>query len=431
MAFLLIWYTHWYTNQVYDQSILFKNNNLTEIMMGVSHPRTPVGYFGKYERGAGFVDWHFGAKVASVAMEPLERTPQMTTIACFGTGFQRGLAHGETARAEVRAALARWEEASLAGLPDVPSIKDYAQRFLAETGLWETAQHLCPDLADEVRGIAQGADLPEVVVVAYNLMDEQWWYDFDSTQSPPEAEPGCSLMALRGPGDTVIAQNMDLPAFMDGSQVILHLGGPDMPETLLLSAAGLIGLTGMNRAGVAICVNTLLMLRHQKRGLPVAFMLRRALAERTAESALGVLRALPHASGQHYAVADKGGVTGLECSALGAAVSSQGQCRLLHTNHPLASADTDSRALAMLTARGRIADSTNRLAHMAALGPQGAEGVKAMLTDPAAPLCMVADSASRSQTFGSVLFELGDSPQGQIRLGLPGRDAWQSLAFTT
>ena len=45
-------------------------------------------------------------------------------------------------------------------------------------------------------------------------------------------------------------------------------------------------------------------------------------------------------------------------------------------------------------------------------------------------LCMVADSASRSQTFGSVLFQLGDTPQGQIRLGLPHRDAWQTLAFT-
>jgi hypothetical protein len=43
---------------------------------------------------------------------------------------------------------------------------------------------------------------------------------------------------------------------------------------------------------------------------------------------------------------------------------------------------------------------------------------------------MVADSASRSQTFGSVLFQLGDTPQGQIRLGLPHRDAWQTLAFT-
>ena len=38
MAFLLLWYTHWYTNQVYDQSILFKNNNLSEIMMGILQP---------------------------------------------------------------------------------------------------------------------------------------------------------------------------------------------------------------------------------------------------------------------------------------------------------------------------------------------------------------------------------------------------------
>ena len=354
----------------------------------------------------------------------------MTTIACFGTGLQRGLAHGEGARAKVRAALARWEEATLGGLPNAPSMQDYAAGFLASTGLWDTAQRLTPDLADEVRGIAQGAGLPEAVVAAYNLMDEQWWYDFDASDAAPKAEPGCSLMALQGAGHTVIAQNMDLPEFMDGSQVILHLGGPNLPETLLLSAAGLIGLTGMNRDGVAICVNTLLMLRHQPRALPVAFMLRRALAERSAQGALGVLRALPHASGQHYAVADRAGVTGLECSALGASVSFQGQGRLLHTNHPLSSTDTDSRAMEMLTARGRVADSTKRLAHMAALNLQGAEGVKAMLTDPATPLCMVADSASRSQTFGSVLFQLGDTPQGQIRLGLPHRDAWQTLAFT-
>ena len=90
----------------------------------------------------------------------------MTTIACFGTGLQRGLAHGEGARAKVRAALARWEEATLGGLPNAPSMQDYAAGFLASTGLWDTAQRLTPDLADEVRGIAQGAGLPEALVAA-------------------------------------------------------------------------------------------------------------------------------------------------------------------------------------------------------------------------------------------------------------------------
>ena len=75
----------------------------------------------------------------------------MTTIACFGTGFERGCAHGEGARDKVRTALARWEEATLASLPDAPGITQYSERFLAQTGLWDTAQHLCPDLADEVR----------------------------------------------------------------------------------------------------------------------------------------------------------------------------------------------------------------------------------------------------------------------------------------
>jgi isopenicillin-N N-acyltransferase-like protein len=352
----------------------------------------------------------------------------MQAINCFGTGFERGLAHGESARQMVRDALAQWEAATLSGLRHPVGILDYAKGFLDQTGLFAKVRQTLPDLAEEVRGIAVGAGISEDLIAAYNLMDEQWWYDLDCE---PKAEPGCSLIGLLGAKGTVLAQNMDLPAYMDGSQVVLRVGGPEVPETLLLSAAGLIGLTGVNRNGVAICVNTLLMLRHQTGGMPVAFALRHALAAKSAPAAVERLQNLSHASGQHYAVADSVGLTSLECSAGGAVARAADETTLLHTNHPLQSADLDARAMAYLTRLGRVANSETRLAWLCdRVEPQRPETVEALLSDPATPLCMVADQTSRSQTFGSVLFNLGNTPEARFRLGLPGKAAWHQVGFS-
>jgi hypothetical protein len=44
--------------------------------------------------------------------------------------------------------------------------------------------------------------------------------------------------------------------------------------------------------------------------------------------------------------------------------------------------------------------------------------------------CFAADNDRRTQTFGSVLIQVGDTSEGQIHLGLPRRDARQTLTFT-
>src|ERR1700719_5076941 len=114
-------------------------------------------------------------------------------------------------------------------------MREYAGRFVSTTGLIAAMERTAPDLVEEICGIADGAALPFELIAAYNLMDEQWWYDLSV---PPEAEPGCSLVALSDPRHTVLAQNIDLPGFMDGSQVILRLREPGRPEALVLSSAG-------------------------------------------------------------------------------------------------------------------------------------------------------------------------------------------------
>ena len=355
----------------------------------------------------------------------------VTVIDCSGTGTERGLAHGESLREQVRDSIARWSDATLSSVGAATSIEHYCAEFLRRTSLLEAMERETPDLLDEVRGIALGAGVAVALVAAYNLMDEQWWHDLPGESA---AQPGCSLVARASGDGMLLAQNMDLPAWMDGSQVVLRLSPPERPQVLVLTSAGMIGLVGASSAGFAVGVNTLLMLRHDRAGLPVAAAMRAALAADSAADAVTRLRSVTHASGQHYAVADRSGVTGLECSAGGAVVSHPtSRTPLSHTNHPLVSTDIDPDKQRLLSDGGRLRSSHDRLAVVtsdARVGGSSAD-VGALLRDPTTSVCMRASSASSLHTFASVRCELGAQTRTTIRFGTADAGGWQDLTFTS
>lgn len=75
---------------------------------------------------------------------------------------------------------------------------------------------------------------------------------------------------------------MDLPSHYDGSQVLLRVRDRDRyKESLVFSAAGMLGLDGLNSDGIGICCNTLAQLRMSASGLPVTFTLREVLVHST------------------------------------------------------------------------------------------------------------------------------------------------------
>jgi len=352
----------------------------------------------------------------------------MQVVDCFGSPTERGRIHGETLRKEITDALGKWETATIKGLgPRAPrNIDTYCTDFLAGTDLMQRAATLTPDLLKEMEGIADGAGQPLARIAAYNLMDEQWWYDI-APDAPP---PGCSLVAIPDKGGHVLAQNMDLPGFMDGSQVILRLGGDDLPQTIILSAAGMIGLTGANNAGVAVGVNTLLMLRHKTNGLPVAFALRHALAARSSDDALARLARIPHASGQHYAVVTRYGVGSVECSGTGCVPLMVKEGRFLHTNHPLISEDVDTSALARLDKAGFNASSHERLEWLKSQVIQLPSEVQRLFDVPDAPICMRPATHRGSGTFASVFYEMREDVTIRMAQGAASDRKWQDVCWT-
>jgi isopenicillin-N N-acyltransferase like protein len=334
-----------------------------------------------------------------------------------GSGRERGRAHGEVLRDRIADALERWD-ADVGERVGIPA-RDHVAGLLAATQFVPAIEAATPELLEEVRGIADGAAISFERILAYNLMDEEWWYAQTAGR-----RHACSLVAV-GAGEggaALLAQNMDLPAVMDGGQTLLRVSGPDGGRTIVLTAAGMIGLTGCNSDGLGVCVNTLSMLRHSDAGLPVAFVVRGLLERRSLAAAEAFLRTVPHASGQHYAVGGREEVAGFECSAAGVAASDGGESRFWHTNHPLASRDVDPAD----DEPGGTADSHARLARLAETAPEieSTADCEELLADTRAPLCVAPEAGHDWLTFGSIAMELSSPPAVRIAPGPPDRTPW-------
>src|SRR5436305_701694 len=74
------------------------------------------------------------------------------------------------------------------------------------------------------------------------------------------------------------------------------------PEAFVLTQAGCVGLNGVNARSVAVCTNALWQLDGSRAGLPVAFVVRGLLRQRSADEAAAFLRRVRHASGQNYVI---------------------------------------------------------------------------------------------------------------------------------
>ena len=341
---------------------------------------------------------------------------QGVVVDCRGDGRERGRAHGEALRPQIRALLERWDADVARRLGTPPA--GLVAALVGTTGFVAAIGRHTPDLLAEVRGIAEAAGVAFERILALNLMDEEWWFT-----APAQPRDACSVLAVAPDAGrpALLAQNMDLPALMDGAQAVLRIDDGEHGAGAVLTAAGMIGLTGVNAAGVGVCVNTLAMLRHSGDGLPVAFVMRGVLERTSAAAAAAFLAQVPHASGQHYAVADRDGVAGYECSAAGAVRSDDGAGRLCHTNHPLRSADLDPAR----RAQGEP-DSHVRLAALASAAPEvtSGEDCERVLADRDTPLSIVPEPGRPWITFGSIWAELGASPRVRIAPGPPDRTAW-------
>ena len=267
----------------------------------------------------------------------------------------RGRAHGE----HWRQAIGELAELRL-GLTLRRSRFASAAELLAAAGLHlpELRRRL-PHLADELEGIAEGADLPPERVVMLNQY-RGWNRDracdlrglprsvledepgalvpaaaLERTAPRHDADPGGGTVVyfhgVRGP---LLGQTWDVHADAEPYVRMLRIAPEDGErETLCLTLAGCLGIAGINERGVAATMSDL----HStdgRVGVVWTALLRALLEQPHARGAYELLRRTPPGSGHHVVLADGHDYYGVECSGQLQVLTQLGpKAAHLHTNH--------------------------------------------------------------------------------------------------
>src|ERR1700736_6296440 len=103
-------------------------------------------------------------------MQTTETPLQFLTLS--GSPRERGRNHGEALRADIRGVMDRWKDA-LREASKLP-IAEYLDLLCEKTNFIPAIDRWTPDLLEEVRGLADGANVSFRDMYAYQLVDEQW-----------------------------------------------------------------------------------------------------------------------------------------------------------------------------------------------------------------------------------------------------------------
>lgn len=187
-------------------------------------------------------------------------------------GEQLGEAAGELVRGFCEVALERLETTMNVGA-------DKAQE-LAEISI-PLAEGYQPDYVEEIRGLADAADLPLWKVMLLQVRN----------QFTKEQDAGCTSLSLpanaeRGP---VVAQNWDNDPELDAFTIVLTRKPTGKPALMTVTQAGLIAYIGFNDCGFGACLNTL-PAPSRPQGVPHYFTLRGLYESDSLEAATEAIR---------------------------------------------------------------------------------------------------------------------------------------------
>jgi isopenicillin-N N-acyltransferase-like protein len=357
-----------------------------------------------------------------------ERPGKLRVLDLEGTPYQMGMVHGQTLKPEILELLKRWKE-DLEKTYKVPA-SVVIQTLLKKTDFRPAAARWTPGLLEEVQGIADGAGVDFDTIYAYQLIDEIWAMDADLGLSK------CTTIAAgkRNGQPAYVAQTLDIPTFYHGFQTVLRIrdkGG--YPEALVFTIPGVVAANGLNDRSVAVCVNAVTQLAYSPKGLPVAFVIRGILRQRSYEQAAGFLRDIQPAAPQNYVIGGPVDAASFERSAgkMSRFLPFEGAEFTYHTNHPLINDDFNPRFPEMLKRREMTLEKYRILCPRFNFLGQ-------VLKDNSAAIDLAgletlfknrASGINNAGTYGCTIMVLGDHPELRISPGRPDEEPFQVIAF--
>jgi isopenicillin-N N-acyltransferase-like protein len=227
----------------------------------------------------------------------------LPVITLRGGPYERGYQHGERARDQVGVAVDTYLRAFQrdAGL-DREQVRRAAAQFIPGIERFD------PELLTELRGVAEGAGQRFEDIVAVNARNELLF----------AVQPECTAFAVlpqaSRSGHAFLGQNLDWKASATASAVVLEILQEDQgkPNIVTVTEAGTLGRSGMNAAGLGLCVNFLRSSGSDARrlgsvGVPTQLVRRAMLNAWTFADAASALDGLPRCIASNYLLAHADG----------------------------------------------------------------------------------------------------------------------------
>ncbi|MGW1720116.1 C45 family autoproteolytic acyltransferase/hydolase [Streptomyces sp. NPDC002156] len=263
----------------------------------------------------------------------------LPVVEISGTPAQRGRQYGEAVAGQLAASLGYYEEAfgASSGLT--------WQQVTARAARWlDPVRDYAPHLVEEMQGIADGAGVDLLDVLALNARGEVIYDDsfsgmreFGEVREEEPAE-GCTSFAAYGPasgdGHVWAGQNWDWRAGVQDTVVMLRIVQPPKPTLLMQVEAGQIGRQGASSAGIALNANGLGGRFDEAVGLPQTVIRRSVLDQPSITDALNVLcRTRAHIASNALLTCREGFAVDLETTPAGHGWLYPTDGLLVHGNH--------------------------------------------------------------------------------------------------
>lgn len=225
-------------------------------------------------------------------MSQNQQFSQFPFVSVSGRPHERGVQYGRAAAERVRLSASRYGQ----------TLRNLGYSEASQTALIRSLEQVIgefqPAYLDEMRGIAEGADVPFEDIVMINARTEVLAKARAEMALQADDEDGCTgvlvLPSRSTNGQLIHAQNWDWKADCVDTGIVLRVRRDDGPDFLTFVEAGGLARSGLNAAGVSITANYLESERDfMQMGVPLSLLRRRVLEEPVFSNALRVIATTP------------------------------------------------------------------------------------------------------------------------------------------